>query len=58
MPVTYRDENGRPFLSEKEAYLSGASTSPGVYNDPETGKTYTTERALKEAQYKRMHPYG
>lgn len=58
MPLTYTGKDGKQYFTKKEAELAGTSTSSGVYIDRQTGKAYTTERALKEAEYNRAHPYG
>jgi hypothetical protein len=38
-----------------DAFLSGASRSPGSYTDPETGRPFTSEYAMREFQWKRAH---
>lgn len=47
---------GRPVVGTSlDAFLAGASSSPGTYIDRETGKAFTSERAMREFQWKRAH---
>ncbi len=47
------DQYGRTVVGGPlEAFLSGASSTPGTYIDRETGKSFTSERAMREYQWK------
>ena len=50
------DYLGRPIAGTSlDAFLAGASSSPGTYIDQETGRPFTSERAMREFQWKRAH---
>lgn len=50
------DYLGRPVAGTSlDAFLAGASSSPGTYIDRETGKPFTSELAMREFQWKRAH---
>lgn len=56
MPLTYEGVDG-PKFSEKEAYLSQFSKSTGLtHRDHATGIDYSSEYAMREAQWNREHP--
>lgn len=55
MGTTATGADGKPYMSMREAALATASTSPGLYTSTKTGKTYTSERAMREDEWDREH---
>lgn len=53
--TTYNDDAGRPHMSEREAHLANFSDAHGQFTDHETGKVYTSERAMEAERWDRHH---
>lgn len=54
--VTYEGKGGKPYLTEREAFLSHANETMGQCQD-DYG-VYKSDRERREAEWGRNHPHG